>query len=56
MKLRDAANEVPANFNDYANMWSLESIACITLNTRIGLMSDSHRDENGQKLIKVSPD
>lgn len=49
----DAKNETPANFNDLLNQWSLESIACITLNRRLGLLKGDSRDENAQKLIQV---
>lgn len=53
MKKRDESNEVPANFSDYLNMWSLESITCISLNQRLGLLNDDHKDENAMQLIKV---
>lgn len=53
MKKRDTNSEVPANFNDLINMWSLESIACITLNTRLGLLTENNKDEKGEELIKV---
>ena len=53
MKKRDERNEVPANFSDYLNRWSLESITCITLNRRLGLLNETSADENAEKLIKV---
>jgi len=52
MKSRDSVNEVPANFNDYINKWSLEAIACIVLNRRLGILNDIE-DENADKLIKL---
>lgn len=54
MKQRDANNEVPATFNDAINMWSLESITCISLNHRLGLLNENYRDVNAEKLIKVN--
>lgn len=53
MQKLDNKNETPANFNDYLNQWSLESIACITLNRRLGLFKPDYIDENAQKLIQV---
>jgi len=52
VKKRDGINEMPGNFNDYLNMWSLESITCISLNQRLGLLNDDHKDENAMQLIK----
>ncbi|CAO1351187.1 unnamed protein product [Diamesa serratosioi] len=52
-KKRDEKNEVPANFGDYLNKWSLESVTCIALDTRLNIMNDTSDDENSQKLIKL---
>lgn len=52
--MRDKNSETPANSNDLFNMWSLESITCITLNQRLGLFNPNSKDENGKKLVKVS--
>lgn len=54
MKKRDDKNEIPESFNDFLNMWSLESITCISLNHRMGILSDDYVDENAEKLIKVA--
>lgn len=53
MEKRDTLNEVPANFSDFLNLWSLESITCISLNRRLGLLDPNHRDEHAEKLIQV---
>lgn len=53
-KKRDDKNELPANFGDYLNKWSLESVACIALDTRLNIMNDDVDDENSKNLIKVS--
>lgn len=53
MGKRDALNEVPSNFNDFLNMWSLESITCISLNRRLGLLDVNNRNERAETLIKV---
>ena len=52
-KLRDENKEVPANFNDFMNMWSLESITCISINQRLGLVRSNQKDERAEKLIKT---
>lgn len=52
--MRDENSETPANSNDLFNMWSLESITCITLDQRLGLFNPNSKDENGKKLVKVS--
>jgi cytochrome P450 family 12 len=56
MKKRDSNNEVPANFSEILNLWSLESIACISLNQRLGLLNENYHDENAAKMIKVCDD
>lgn len=53
MKLRDEKGEVPANFGNFLNRWSLESMTCITLNRRLGLLKDNNRDENATQLMQV---
>lgn len=53
MEKRDAKNEVPANFGDIMNMWSLESITCISLNVRLGILNANYHDENAENLIQV---
>lgn len=50
----DDKSETPANFHDLLNLWSLESIACITLNRNLGLVKENTNDENALKLIQVS--
>lgn len=52
-KIRDEKNEVPADFSDFVNHWSLESISCIILDKRLGLLKENNNDENAQKMIKV---
>lgn len=52
MKKRDAKNEVPANFGDLMNIWSLESICCTTMNVRLGILKEDN--EKAKRLIKVA--
>ena len=52
--IRDDKNEVPADFGNELNKWSLESIAYIALDQRLGLLSETNADPGGQKLIQVS--
>lgn len=47
---RDANNEMPANFSDSLNKWSLESIGCIALEQRLGVMVENNDD--ARLLIK----
>lgn len=49
----DGNGETPANTSDYLNMWSLESIANISLDTQLGIVSGNAKDEMAEKLIKV---
>lgn len=51
--IRDAKDEVPADFSNEMCKWALESIAYVALNQRLGLLSDSPHSD-GQRLIDVS--
>ncbi len=51
--LRDENNEMPDDFQNELNKWSLESIALIALEHRLGLITRDDDPEN-QKLINVS--
>jgi hypothetical protein len=53
MNKRDDKNEVPGNFGQYVNTWSLESITCIALNRRLGTLKEDICDENARKLMQV---
>lgn len=50
---RDLHNEVPADFANEMNKWSLESIAYIALDQRLGLLTETDPESQGQKLIEV---
>lgn len=52
--MRDENSETPANSYDLFNLWSLESITCITLNQRLDLFNPTSKDENGKELVRVS--
>lgn len=52
--LQDDNGEMPANFNEYLNRWSLESITAISLEKRLGLMDFSGRNEFGEKIAKTT--
>lgn len=52
--LQDEKGEMPADFRDYLNRWSLESITAISLEKRLGLMDFSHRNEFGEKIVKAT--
>lgn len=51
--IQDENGEMPANFTDYLNRWSLESITAISLETRLGLMDFKGKNEVGEKLSKT---
>jgi cytochrome P450 family 12 len=51
--IRDSKNETPANFSEEVNRWTMESISCIALDTRLGILSDFTMDEKAKTLIKV---
>lgn len=51
--IRDANYETPSDFSNEMNKWALESIACIGLDTRLGLMAgDLEKDSDAQKMIQ----
>jgi cytochrome P450 family 12 len=49
----DANSECPDNFSDLLNLWSLESIVSISLDTRLNIVSGKSHDEMAEKLIKA---
>ncbi|XP_037032129.1 probable cytochrome P450 12b2, mitochondrial [Bradysia coprophila] len=53
--IRDENNEMPDDFQNELNKWSLESIALIALEHRLGLLSEVDNPEN-QKLINAVKD
>lgn len=52
--IRDDKGEVPADFSNEMSKWALESIAYIALDQRLGLLTNTVPDSDGQKLIQVS--
>lgn len=52
-EIQDENGEVSANFNEYLNRWSLESITAIALEKRLGLMDFKNRNEVGEKIAKA---
>lgn len=51
--IQDKNGETPANFSDYLNRWSLESITAIALEKRLGLMDFKSTNEVGIKISKA---
>jgi cytochrome P450 family 12 len=51
--LRDDKSEMPADFSNYLNSWSLESVVSIALEKRLHVMSGEIKDKNAQELIKL---
>lgn len=52
----DTTNEVPENFQNEMNKWALETIGCIALDTRLGVLGDLQKDSDPQKLIQCVHD
>lgn len=51
--IRDEQNEMPADFSNELNKWSLESISYIALSRRLGLLKETDSSSKGQQLIEV---
>lgn len=51
--IRNEKSEVPADFSNETNKWSLESIASIALDQRLHLMTNEDPKSDGQRLITV---
>lgn len=51
--IQDDKGEMPSNFKDYLNRWSLETITAIALGTRIGLMDFQSAGEKSMMIAKV---
>lgn len=51
--IRNENSEVPADFSNETNKWSLESIASIALDQRLHLMTNEDPKSDGQRLITV---
>lgn len=49
-KIQDANGEMPGNFHQLLNRWSLESITAITLEERLGLMNLELLNTHGLKI------
>jgi cytochrome P450 family 12 len=51
-QIRNDKSEMPGDFSDYLNRWSLESVAAIAVEKRLNVLSGKTNDENSKKLIK----
>lgn len=49
----DDNNETPDDFLDSLNRWSLESLGCIALDTRLGVMGNKSQDLRAERMTKV---
>jgi cytochrome P450 family 12 len=52
-KIQNQNNEMPGNFHEYLNRWTLESITAITLEKRLGLLNFENSDQFGMKIQKT---
>jgi cytochrome P450 family 12 len=52
-KIQDKAGEMPEDFQNLLNHWSLESITAITLEKRLGLMNLESSNEDGNEIQKL---
>ncbi|KAL7041072.1 hypothetical protein ACKWTF_000617 [Chironomus riparius] len=51
-KIRNDKSEMPGDFSNYINTWSLESVTAVGLERRLNLFDPNTNDENAKKLIK----
>lgn len=51
--IQDGKGEMPANFGEYLNRWSLESITAIVLDKRLGLMDFANKTIFGEQICKA---
>lgn len=51
--LQDDKKEMPDNFSEYLNRWTLESIVAIALEKRLGLLDFNQLDPRAEKLMKT---
>lgn len=51
--LQDDKKEMPDNFSEYLNRWTLESIVAIALEKRLGLLDFNQLDPRAGKLMKT---
>lgn len=52
-KVMDENGELPGNFHEYLNRWSLESITAITLEKRLGLTNFKDTDGLGMQIQRA---
>lgn len=52
-EMRDASQELPDDFGNKLNEWSLESIGVIALDHRLGVMS-KERNKEAESIVKVT--
>ena len=52
-KIRNEKSEMPGNFSEYLNTWSLESVSTIVLERRLNLLSGNSQDDRAKEFIKV---
>lgn len=50
-RLRDKNDEMPADFQNYINSWSLESVVAIALERRLHILDGTSKDEKAMQLI-----
>lgn len=50
-KIRNEKSEMPGNFSNYINMWSLESVATIAVEKRLHILDGTSKDEKAAELI-----
>jgi cytochrome P450 family 12 len=52
-KIQHENGEMPANFHEFLNRWTLESITAITLEKRLGLMDIKTEESNGIQIQRA---
>lgn len=51
--IQNEKGEMPPDFSEYVNLWSLESITAIVLEKRLGLMDFKKKNEDGMKIARA---
>jgi cytochrome P450 family 12 len=51
--LRDDKSEMPADFTEIVNNWSLESVGAIALEKRLNVLSGKAEDDKASELVRL---
>ena len=52
LKIRDERNELPVDFGQWLNRWSLESTGVLSVDARLGVL-DEQESEEARRIVQV---